>query len=137
MLRLDLLEPDHVQMVISLIDSPFCVYIHLAPPCGTASRAREIFRRGESLPPPARSAACPDGLRSLSGDLKLRVDKANTLYAAAGRIFAHCIRQGKMVSCENPGHSYFWETSMWREAIAGLGFHETILIASTAVAVPS
>ena len=124
-LRLDLLEPDHVQMVISLIDSSFCVYIHLAPPCGTASRARDIFRRGESQPPPVRSAACPDGLRSLSGDLKLRVDKANTLYAAAGRIFAHCIRQGKMVSCENPGRSYFWDTSMWREAVAGLSFHET------------
>ena len=125
MLGLDLLEPDHVQMVISLIDSPFCVYIHLAPPCGTASRAREIFRHGESLPPPTRSDACPDGLPSLSGDLKLRVDKANTLYAAAGRIFAHCIRQGKMVSCENPGRSYFWDTSMWCAAVAGLSFHET------------
>ena len=121
-LRLDLLESEHVQLVLSLIDSPFCVCIYLAPPCGTASRAREIFRCGESLLPPARRDANPNGLPSLSGDFKFRVDKANTLYAAAGRIFAHCIRQGKMVYCENPGHSYFWETSMWREASRASAF---------------
>ncbi|CAE7512822.1 ubiad1 [Symbiodinium sp. CCMP2592] len=125
-LKLDLLDPEHVKMVLDLIDSPFCLYVHIAPPCGTASRAREIFRRGENLPAPARSDAHPDGLPDLTGELRIRVAKANDLYAVTGKIFAHCIRSGKLVSCENPGRSYFWQTTMWLTAVADLQFEETL-----------
>lgn len=41
-------------------------YIHFAPPCGTASRAREIRRRGVD-PKPLRSQEHPDGLPDLCG----------------------------------------------------------------------
>ena len=37
--------------------------VHLAPPCGTASRATEIKRRRGPNPPPLRSEARPDGLK--------------------------------------------------------------------------
>jgi len=43
------------------------VYVHFAPPCGTASRAREKRRLGPLDPKPLRSVRHPDGLPSLAG----------------------------------------------------------------------
>ena len=122
--KLDLLEPDSVQMLFDMIDSPFCIYVHLAPPCGTASRAREI--PGRCMPQPARSEAHPDGLPTLQGSLLDRVRKANQLYGLAGRIFSHCMRAGKLVSCENPANSHFWNTSFWCQETAQLPWHDTV-----------
>ncbi|CAE7464224.1 unnamed protein product [Symbiodinium sp. KB8] len=122
--KLDLLEPDSVQMLFDMIDSPFCVYVHLAPPCGTASRAREI--PGRHMPQPARSEIHPDGLPALQGPLLDRVRKANQLYGLAGRIFSHCMRKGKLVSCENPANSHFWNTSFWCQETAQLPWQDTL-----------
>ncbi|CAE7469829.1 unnamed protein product, partial [Symbiodinium microadriaticum] len=122
--KLDLLEPDSVQMLFDMIDSPFCFYVHLAPPCGTASRAREI--PGRNMPQPARSELHPDGLPALQGPLLDRVRKANQLYSLAGRIFAHCMQAGKLVSCENPANSHFWNTSFWCQETAQLPWQDTL-----------
>ncbi|CAE7403302.1 unnamed protein product [Symbiodinium microadriaticum] len=122
--KLDLLEPDSVQMLFDMIDSPFCIYVHLAPPCGTASRAREI--PGRHMPQPARSEMHPDGLPALQGPLLDRVRKANQLYGLAGRIFSHCMRAGKLVSCENPANSHFWNTSFWCQETAQLPWQDTL-----------
>ena len=73
--------------------------VFMAPPCGTASRARDIRLwgskrgsmrrlglkgkgRGERQydPPPLRSDACPDGLPDISPEHKIRVLQANVLY---------------------------------------------------------
>ena len=40
--KLDLLQPSHLQLAKDLITNRACVYVHFAPPCGTASRARLI-----------------------------------------------------------------------------------------------
>ena len=63
--KLDLLGAGFCTVLFDMIDSPFCVYVHLAPPCGTASRAREI--PGRHMPQPARSEIHPDGLPALQG----------------------------------------------------------------------
>ena len=54
--------------------------VSLAPPCGTASMAREI-KRGDGGPPPLRSKEYPDALPSLSGKNAERVAAANALYS--------------------------------------------------------
>ena len=53
--------------------------LHLAPPCGTSSRAREL----PNGPPPLRSLEFPDGLPSLSGLDALRVSKIGHRFATA------------------------------------------------------
>eukprot|EP00973_Karenia_brevis_P006559 892588-Karenia_brevis.AAC.1 len=55
-------------------------YVHFAPPCGTATRAREIRRAHGPDPKPLRSVDHPNGLPNLSGDAKAKVDSANLLY---------------------------------------------------------
>lgn len=53
-------------------------YVHFAPPCGTASRAREIRRKGCD-PKPLRSDEEPDGLPHLTGMQNLKKWGGGTL----------------------------------------------------------
>ena len=126
MLRLDLLHDSSVQLLFELLDNPFCLYIHLAPPHSTASRAR-LIQRTATDPPPTRNDQFPDGLPMLAPVLQARVAAANQLFALSGRIFRHAIGQGKLVSCENPHRSFFWDTSHWRAQVTGLSYESTIL----------
>ena len=125
-IKLDMLDPDQFRLVLDLVRNPFCLYVHLAPTCGTSSRARDIQRPGEQLPPPARSDEFPNGLPSLQGVLKERVLKANLLCERTGAIFAECMRLNKMVSVENPANSYFWKTLGWVSQTQGLAFQEVL-----------
>ena len=60
------------------------------------------------MPQPLRSPTEPQGLSTLSGVDLLRVQQANALYAAAGRIVRHCIALQVRVSVENPLNSLAW-----------------------------
>ena len=80
---------------MTIFDSPNLVYVHLAPPCGTASRAREI-RRSKHDPKPARSEAFPDCVPDLSRTdpvLHKRVMLANALYRLTGELFREVHRK--------------------------------------------
>eukprot|EP00973_Karenia_brevis_P048413 6718067-Karenia_brevis.AAC.1 len=44
-MSLDLLTEEGTTALFVLLDNPKLVYAHIAPPCGTATRAREIRRR--------------------------------------------------------------------------------------------
>ena len=110
-LQLNLLKPDQLAMLQELISSPNCVYVHFAPPCGTASRARLIQRKGRKNPPVVRTDAFPDGLPHLSGTLRDRVLSANALYQITCDLVRLCNQLGKLWSIENPGRSFMWVTS--------------------------
>ena len=121
-LFLNLLAADDQKVFARLLDHPGLKYVHFAPPCGTASRAREIrvnkFHHG---PPQLRSEEHPLGLPTLGRDhpeLVPRVESANILYimtANAGRI----LRDRKVAwSIENPRDSYLWWTPKMRELAA-------------------
>ena len=73
-IKLDLLQPSHLQLVKDLIANRACVYVHFAPPCGTASRARLIQNSDKYMPPSLRFDDYPNGCR---------VNKANELYIAS------------------------------------------------------
>ena len=61
-------------------------WVHFAPPCGTASRAREVRRNVPNCPRPLRSDELPDGLPDLSSWEQFKVSQANLLYKATVEI---------------------------------------------------
>ena len=109
------------------IRSPNCVGIFVAPPCGTCSRARGIPIRlphGKTIPGPMplRSDQFPDGLPSLVGVNRVRVNAANALYKFIIEICLFCINAGLTVCIENPRSSIYWRTSFFRPLVPLLTF---------------
>ena len=114
--KVDLSKQDGQATVLQWIESDKVDAVMLAPPCGTASRAREIpvpkrhrLRKGMQ-PVPLRSEAEPMGLSSLRGVAKIKVLAANKLYAFARKVMDLCERKGIPFICENPRRSLMWMT---------------------------
>ena len=103
---LDLCQPGSLAILLNLIERACVAGIHLAPPCGTSSRAREL----PNGPPPLRSLEFPDGLPSLSGLDALRVKQANELYRVSALIYSLCCKKGILCLIENPRRSHYWST---------------------------
>ena len=84
--------------------------IHVAPPCGTASRARDIPIKGQPSPPALRSEAFPAGLPGLSPSWQAKVDSANSIYRRAARFCAWLLEEAPHTHfcVENPARSYMW-----------------------------
>ena len=126
----DLTTPEGVSLLMSWINTRVVLGIFLAPPCGTASRARAIkLRRGlkrkfQSDPVPLRSDRQPNGVSGLSWLNKFKISKANKLYHLTAQIVKHCVKHGLLVCVENPQYSLFWATSFWQE-VAHLVMYST------------
>ena len=116
-LKLDLTKSSGQQILWEVLNRPNICGVHLAPPCGTSSRARDIPRAYGPSPLPLRSEAYPDGLPSLRGlDLK-RVRSANCLYRLTGEVLRFCLDRNIPCSVENPARSHFWATKSFTEPI--------------------
>ena len=80
---LDLTTAHAQQLLLSLVAKKRILFAHCAPPCGTASRARDrplpasLQKQGAPCPEPLRSAAYPHGLPHLRGTDRVRVDTAS------------------------------------------------------------
>ena len=85
--RLDLTSEHGLALLWRILQQDNVAAVHLGPPCGTSSRARDIRRRFGSDPKPLRSVVHPDGLPWLQGLDPKRVASANTLYDITGQIF--------------------------------------------------
>ena len=114
-MQLDLTSQHDQALLLDLIrhQQPFLVW--MAPPCGTASRAKNIpvhNKSGQAFSCPLRSDDFPDGLPDLSGINLDRVLHANSLYELCDRLAALCDLIGIYWVLENPYDSYFW-TSSW------------------------
>ena len=107
----------------ALLESDKLLYVHGAPPCGTASRAREkpVSARQVALgapnPPPLRSDDFPEGLPGLAGINLARVQSANALYRRMAKFLAACCEKGLARSVENPTRSLMWLTSWFAELL--------------------
>ena len=112
-LQLDLTDPQSVEHLWKILRDPAVKYIHCAPPCGTATRARDIQFPG--APTVLRSVARPQGIEGLEGVNALRVAKANALYSLVLEICKFCIKSNKYFSCEHPSRSYLWLLPEWME----------------------
>ena len=126
-LRLDLTKDSSIELIERMMEQGTLCYIHLAPPCGTSSRARHIKKHPrQRCPPPCRSDAEPEGFNFLKGTLRLRVKLANHLYSVSSKLFLNAWMDGIFVSVENPGRSYFWSTSHWLKHTAHLPILTTL-----------
>ena len=114
--QLDLLEQRDRQLLEQWMLSGLLLWMHLAPVCGTASRARDI-RRFENDRQPLRSEEWPEGLPNLHPKDQERVDLANRLFSAACSIFKLASSKGVLVTMENPKNSYFWWTKWVRRLL--------------------
>ena len=118
-LRIDMTTEYGMELVWRILGQDNCVAVHMGPPCGTSSRARDIRRRKGPDPKPLRSDKWPNGLPSLQGSDKRRGGLANELYMQCAKIFEHCTRVGILCTIENPGNSYFWSTTFMTELAVG------------------
>ena len=113
---LDLATKEGQMEFWSFVRSGKVQYVHFAPPCGTASRAREVRRKGCD-PKPLRSTEHPDGLPGLKGDDLVRVVVANELYKFTARAAMKLDGLGIAWSIENPANSHLWETKHFKELL--------------------
>eukprot|EP00435_Cladocopium_sp_Y103_P023093 s793_g5.t1 len=121
---LDLTNDEAVNYILSLLTKPGVVlYLHAAPPFGTARRARatqlSARRRALGLKArrPLRSAAHPHGLPSLQGADLRRVRAANLIYRNVCRIAAAAVQAGCLVSIESHTRSWMWETDYFKDLL--------------------
>ncbi|CAE7229688.1 unnamed protein product [Symbiodinium sp. CCMP2592] len=113
--RLDLTLDADVQTLLDIInlEADNIAWIHLAPPCGTASAARsrplhKAEHYGCPVPQPLRSVTEPQGLSTLTGADRDRVLAANKLYRAVGCIVDLALQLGLFATVENPLNSLAW-----------------------------
>ena len=88
-------------------------WIHFAPACGTASKAREkklthLEDEGYDVAKPLRSEEFPSGFPTLQGLDKTRVDQANLVYQHTATIIRHAASLHIQCSIETPSNSLFW-----------------------------
>ena len=113
-LNIDLSSEVGEKMLFSLLEEKKPKAIHVSPPCGTASLARErpmpthLLRQGAPSPKPLRSPEWIWGLPRLTGFDKDRVETANRLCRFTARLMLLCLQFGCLISIENPAGSYFW-----------------------------
>jgi len=115
---LDLTIGSQLQLLLNIISAERerILMIFIAPPCGTASRARgrpikSSLLRGGKAPVPLRSDEQPDGLDNLQGTDKLKTELANQLYDAISQLVIFAATMDICVVLENPANSLYWKTS--------------------------
>ncbi|CAE7664604.1 car [Symbiodinium sp. CCMP2592] len=123
-LQLDLTCADSIAHLWSILKDPAVKFIHFAPPCGTASRARDIQFPG--APPVLRNESHPEGVPDLSEIPALRVQKANMLYKLTLELSSFCLLNGKYFSCENPSRSYLWLLPQWQQFLKRSDVFQTV-----------
>ena len=97
------------------------LYVHFAPPCGTASLARTIKLGLRHEPTPLRSLKYPMGMPSLKPIQRERVRLANKLYKLTKKCVAILHARGVGWSVENPASSLMWITTPFVELMQFLG----------------
>ena len=115
-LRIDITKADQRKVLEELILLDKVLYVHFAPPCGTASAARNI----QPGPPPLRSVSFPMGLQNLSFVQRQRVAKANFLYAWTCKVVMMLSAKGVAWSIENPASSLMWITDPFVELLEAI-----------------
>ena len=117
-MTLDLTVRDQLQLLLDIIDAEKdkLLLVFIAPPCGTASRARgrpikSSLLKGRKAPQPLRTDSQPDGKDNLTGTDKLKTEMANQLYDALTEVILLAHSLDICVVVENPANSLYWKTS--------------------------
>lgn len=106
---LDLTEEHGKSILWRTLKGGRVLAVVMAPPCGTASRARERrLSKHYHGPKPLRTEQSPCGVEGLVGDDLTRVSQANKLYMLCAEVFRYCVQEDIFVVLENPRRSLFW-----------------------------
>eukprot|EP00435_Cladocopium_sp_Y103_P006698 s4577_g2.t1 len=103
--------------------------VHMGPPCGTASMARNIpikrklIRKGAPNPQPLRSHKYPLGFPWLRGLNRTKVLAANVLYQYAAQLALLCDEYNVPFTIENPFRSLMWSTPYFRPLLQKFFLH--------------
>ena len=100
----DILDPKDQELLYHWLESDLVAWVHIAPVCGTCSRARQIRNGG---PRPLRSDTYPMGLPDLTSEERQRVNLANKMYVESCKLFQHCDSRRILVTMDNPSSSLF------------------------------
>ena len=117
--KIDLASAQGQQIILEFIAFSVVFFSWLGPPCGTASRAREIpltwqqRQQGAPTPRPLRSAAFPRGLPNLRGLDKERVELATSIYDFCAAYIQRCLLKGLYFAIENPRGSWLWTIAFY------------------------
>ena len=115
---LDLSLPASWSTLGYILENREVALLFAAPPCGTCSAARAIpLEDGSMGPPVLRTHEFPYGVPGLSPHNRLKVEKANALYACLAKflLLAHKRRIPWMV--ENPTGSLLWILPCFAELV--------------------
>ena len=132
----DVTNPDDLDMLEQFLKAEVqnLGWVHFAPACGTASKAREkpnrvLERAGFHVPKPLRSEEHPLGLPHLSGIDLVRTQAANQVYEVTARLARLLISWGVFVTIENPTNSLFWLVPCIAQLL--MDFGDTIVFSTT------
>ena len=121
-LVIDILSVSQVKILEGLLSKGNILYVHFAPPCGTASAARNIkLHRRRHGPPPLRSLEHPMGLPQLTSHQRQRVSLANALYVWTCNMVLLLHSKGVGWSIENPSSSLMWMTTPFQKLVQAMG----------------
>ena len=116
--NLSLTDESSWKYLFWLLDNEHIVYCHMAPPCGTCSRAREL----PGGPPPLRNEAFPWGFDDLDTQQRARVDAANAIYIGMAKFIEALIDRGIFFAVENPRNSLIWSLPIWKKIMKAAFF---------------
>ena len=120
LVSLDLRQKHSWEFLAKVVLSQRTFHFHGAPPCGTASKAREIAMSSDNHgPPPVRSEQYPLEFPWLKGILKDRVESSNAIYI---HLALFCLWLQSLSigwSIENPGNSYMWMIDLYKQLQQG------------------
>jgi hypothetical protein len=124
----DLNDPPQFKALCELVQKHHAqiLWVHFAPACGTASRARgrplpKLKKLGVKVPQPLRSDAQPMGLDGLAGLDKVKTETANITYENMCLLARVCHGLGIAISIENPENSIFWKVPVVTALISDIG----------------
>ena len=129
----DVTKPEELDMLEKFLQAEHqnLGWVHFAPACGTASKAREkpnrvLERAGFKVPKPLRSPEHPLGLPGLSGVDLVRTEAANHVYEITAKLVRMLVAWGVFVTIENPTNSLFWIIPCIAALLNDLGGYDCI-----------
>ena len=123
----DLTSKAGIELLMQWLSNPQVVGLFLAPPCGSASRARAIplKRKGPGDPPapkPLRSDRHPNGIPGIRLADREKISRANKLYFLTAKLVQWAHDEGCLICIENPQFSFFWQTTFMQSVLPLLKF---------------
>ena len=123
----DLTKKAGVELLMQWLSDKRVLGLFLAPPRGSASRARAIplkrKRPGDPpAPKPLRSDQHPNGIPGLGLTDREKISRANKLYFLTKELVSWANREGCLICIENPQFSFFWQTTFMQSVMSMLQF---------------